>query len=143
MQGLTVEELRCFLSQQFSAYVRDPQIYIRPVAYRPIRVYVGGEVKRPGYYTLSGIQSVQENVTQSTLVTVDRGSTALGEQVTSTRSSMAGGSSSATFFQLSSTQSALQKVSRPIHNSAMFRLPVSALRGSVVAASAPILISSP
>ena len=34
--------------------MRDPQIYIRPVVYRPVRVYVGGEVKRPGYYTLSG-----------------------------------------------------------------------------------------
>jgi polysaccharide export outer membrane protein len=49
-----VEELRYFLTQQFSAYVRDPQIYVRPVRYRPIRVYVGGEVKRPWYYTLSG-----------------------------------------------------------------------------------------
>ena len=54
MEGLTVEELRTFLTQQFSTYVREPQVYVRPVAYRPIRVYVGGEVKRPGYYTLSG-----------------------------------------------------------------------------------------
>ena len=29
-------------------------MYVRPVTYRPIRIYVGGEVKRPGYYTLSG-----------------------------------------------------------------------------------------
>ena len=54
VEGLTVEELRSFLTQQFSTYVCDPQIYVRPVAYRPIRVYVGGEVRRPGYYTLSG-----------------------------------------------------------------------------------------
>ena len=53
VEGLTVEELRTFLTQQFGTYVRDPQVYVRPVAYRPIRVYVGGEVKRPGYYTLS------------------------------------------------------------------------------------------
>ena len=32
----------------------DPQVYVRPVTYRPIRIYVGGQVKRPGYYTLSG-----------------------------------------------------------------------------------------
>ena len=57
VEGLTVEELRNFLTRQFSAYVRNPQIYVRPVAYRPIRVYVGGEVKRPGYYTLTGVQS--------------------------------------------------------------------------------------
>ena len=54
VEGLTIEELRGFLTQQFKAYVRDPQVYVRPVAYRPIRIYVGGEVKRPGYYTLSG-----------------------------------------------------------------------------------------
>ena len=54
VEGLTIEELRYFLTRQFSAYVRDPQVYVRPVAYRPVRIYVGGEVRRPGYYTLSG-----------------------------------------------------------------------------------------
>lgn len=56
VEGLTIEELRDFLTQQFSTYVRDPQVYIRPVSYRPIRIYVGGEVRRPGYYTLAGIR---------------------------------------------------------------------------------------
>ena len=54
VEGPTVEALRYFPTQQFSTYVRDPQVYVRPVVYRPIRIYVGGEVKRPGYYTLSG-----------------------------------------------------------------------------------------
>ena len=54
VEGLTVEELRYFLTQQYGFYVRAPQVYVRPVAYRPIRVYVGGEVKRPWSYTLSG-----------------------------------------------------------------------------------------
>jgi polysaccharide export outer membrane protein len=58
VEGLTVEELRYFLTQQFSAYVREPQVFVSPAAYRPIRVYVGGEVARPGYYYLSGIQSL-------------------------------------------------------------------------------------
>lgn len=54
VEGMTIEELRSFLSEQFSAYVHNPQVYVRPVIYRPIRIYVGGEVRRPGYYTLSG-----------------------------------------------------------------------------------------
>ena len=58
VEGLTVEELRYFLTEQFKRYVRQPEIYIRPVGYRPIRIYVGGEVKRPGYYTLSGAQEL-------------------------------------------------------------------------------------
>ncbi|TCD57601.1 polysaccharide export periplasmic protein [Synechococcus sp. BS56D] len=57
VEGLTVEELRYFLTQQFSAYVRDPQVFVSPAAYRPIRVYIGGEVFRPGYYYLSGQQA--------------------------------------------------------------------------------------
>ena len=40
-EGLTIDELRRFLTQQFKTYVRDPQVYVRPVAYRPIRIYVG------------------------------------------------------------------------------------------------------
>jgi len=56
VEGLTVEELRYFLTQQFKAYVKNPELYIRPVGYRPVRIYVGGEVRRPGYYTLSGNQ---------------------------------------------------------------------------------------
>ena len=43
VEGLTVEELRALLTEQFRAYVIDPQVYVRPVAYRPIRVYVGGK----------------------------------------------------------------------------------------------------
>jgi len=53
--GLTIETLRSFLTQQYTALVKRPRLYVRPVAYRPIRVYVGGEVKRPGYYQLSGV----------------------------------------------------------------------------------------
>ena len=49
VEAHTVEELRLFLTEQFRLYVREPEIYLRPVRYRPIRIYVGGEVRRPGY----------------------------------------------------------------------------------------------
>jgi polysaccharide export outer membrane protein len=52
--------LRYFLTQQFKAYVKNPQLYVRPVGYRPIRIYVGGEVRRPGYYTLRGLEVVAD-----------------------------------------------------------------------------------
>ena len=65
VEGLTVEELRYFLTEQFKAYVKDPQLYIKPVAYRAVRVYVGGEITRPGYYMLSGAQSIQEQISIS------------------------------------------------------------------------------
>jgi len=68
--GLTIEELRSFLTQQFSSFVKRPRLYVRPIGYRPIRVFVGGEVKRPGYYQLSGAnfnlqQSLQQQASSS------------------------------------------------------------------------------
>ncbi len=65
VEGLTVEELRYFLTQQFKAYVKNPQLYVRPVGYRPIRIYVGGEVRRPGYYTLRGLDRTSETTQQT------------------------------------------------------------------------------
>ena len=58
IKGFTVDELRIFLEHKYSSYIRDPDVYIRLVVYRPIRVYVGGEVKRPGYYTLRNSSNV-------------------------------------------------------------------------------------
>jgi len=58
VEGLTLEELRFFLINQFKTFVKNPQIYIKPTSYRPIRIYVGGEVRRPGYYTLRGIDTL-------------------------------------------------------------------------------------
>ena len=59
VEGLTLEELRHYLTREFSAYVRDPQVFVSPAAYRPIRVYIGGEVARPGYYYLTGTQGIE------------------------------------------------------------------------------------
>ena len=70
VEGLTVEELRYFLTQQFSAYVRDPQVFVSPAAYRPIRVYIGGEVARPGYYYLSGQQEIPQSGSSSVDISV-------------------------------------------------------------------------
>ena len=54
VEGLTLEDLRSLLTDKFGEYVVDPQVFVSPAAYRPIRIYVGGEVQRPGYYFLSG-----------------------------------------------------------------------------------------
>ena len=97
VEGLTIEEVRGFLTQQFKTYVRDPQVYVRPVAYRPIRIYVGGEVKRPGYYTLTGVQSTTEDVISASASNFDDKSAGLSSGATK-RTSVTGGSSSATLF---------------------------------------------
>jgi len=69
VEGLTVEELRYFITDQFKTYVKQPQVYVRPVGYRAVRVYVGGEIGRPGYYMLSGSQVLEDelNIEESRL----------------------------------------------------------------------------
>ena len=59
VEGLTIEELRETLAKQFLTYVRQPEVFITPIGYRAVRVYVGGEVAKPGYYTVSGSETVE------------------------------------------------------------------------------------
>ena len=53
--------------------------FCQPVTYRPIRVYVGGEVKRQGYYTLQLFKNFEDftnnanKLVDSTLRVVKRG----------------------------------------------------------------------
>ena len=53
VEGLTIEEVTVLLNEHFRTYIREPDVFITPVSYRPIRIYVGGEVAHPGYYTFS------------------------------------------------------------------------------------------
>ncbi|WP_255021396.1 polysaccharide biosynthesis/export family protein [Cyanobium sp. L1E-Cus] len=94
VEGLTVEELRYFLTEQFKRYVRQPEIYIRPVGFRPIRIYVGGEVKRPGYYTLSGAQELGSVSSEADAAIRASGGDQLNSRPDSTSSPGSGTSSS-------------------------------------------------
>lgn len=96
VEGLTIEELRFFVTEQLRGYVIEPELYVRPIGYRPIRVYIGGEVKRPGYYTLSGAQSEKSNDQTGNISAVENNSMAL--QNVNNSSSISGGSSSSTLF---------------------------------------------
>ena len=64
-EGYSVDELRTMLKKEYELYLKKPEIFIRPVSYRPIRVYVGGEVSRPGFYTLSGIINSKKNISSN------------------------------------------------------------------------------
>jgi polysaccharide export outer membrane protein len=105
VEGLTLEELRYFLTQQFKAYVKNPQVYLRPVGYRPIRIYVGGEVRLPGYYTLSGVQVpyVQQQPDLDQDLSPGSNTNGLGARQSASRrfinqQGLSGGSSSSTLF---------------------------------------------
>ena len=65
VEGYTIDELRKRLTKKYTKYLKNPEIFIRPISYRPVRVYIGGEVGRPGFYTLSGILNTRENISSS------------------------------------------------------------------------------
>lgn len=63
VEGMSIKELTQFLEQEFSKYVHEPQVFVNVATFRAIRVYIGGEVARPGYYYLSGEQSLMNQIT--------------------------------------------------------------------------------
>ena len=52
MQGLTLEEASNLLTQEYARYVKDPDVTLRLITARPLRIAVSGEVYRPGSYTM-------------------------------------------------------------------------------------------
>lgn len=64
-EGLTVDELREELVAQFEKYIFNPEIDVLVAGYRVVRIFVKGEVARPGFYTFKGFNnSSQEQMTE-------------------------------------------------------------------------------
>ena len=61
---LTINELNKLLNNLFSQYVFRPEAEVRIKGYRPVRVYVKGEVENPGLYTLPGSFLIENNFNQ-------------------------------------------------------------------------------
>ena len=57
VSGYTIKQLKQALTEKYKEFLLNPDIGISIVTYRPIRIFIGGEVSRPGYYTLSNYQN--------------------------------------------------------------------------------------
>ena len=53
--GMTVPELRHVLTRELGTYIMNPQLDVRVVGYRSQKVYVVGEVQKPGVLPLTDI----------------------------------------------------------------------------------------
>lgn len=60
--GLTVAQFRTELAQRFSKYLLNPQITVNVVKLGTTRVYVLGEIQKPGLYELSKGHSVLDAI---------------------------------------------------------------------------------
>ena len=54
IEGLTTLELKNILNEEYKKYIKTPNVKIKINKYRPIKIYVKGEVNFPGLYMLKG-----------------------------------------------------------------------------------------
>jgi len=65
IEGLTIDELTNLLNRKFKEFVIDPNISVEIVQYRPISIFINGEVVRPGRYLMGGKEIKNFNVDES------------------------------------------------------------------------------
>ena len=61
IEGLTIKELTKLLNEEYSKYVINPKVEIRIEKFRPISVYIDGEVESPGQYIINGAFTLGNN----------------------------------------------------------------------------------
>ncbi len=54
VSGLSLNELNLLLDKAFKKFVKFPSVEVSILTYRPVRVFVQGEVENPGFLTLQG-----------------------------------------------------------------------------------------
>ena len=69
VSGLTVNELNNILNKAYQKFVKYPDVEVTLQAYRPIRVFVEGEVESPGLQTLEGSISISRSLSKFTDIT--------------------------------------------------------------------------
>ncbi len=52
VEGLTLDELDKALTEKYKSILIDPNIVLRIASYRPIKIFIRGEIATPGYYVL-------------------------------------------------------------------------------------------
>ena len=65
VQDMTIDEIYLLLNKKYSSVLNNPNIFISVKKYRPVQIFIKGEVKRPGLYTLLG--TVDAELSQDSL----------------------------------------------------------------------------
>ena len=70
-EGLTIEELEQELNKEYENFIIDPNITINIIRYRPIKVYLSGEVKNPGLYNFKNGSKSSSQYSQNKVTLFD------------------------------------------------------------------------
>ena len=65
IEGLTVTDLVSALNQRYKDFIKRPNLRVVVSEYRPLRVYIEGEIQNPGLYTLSGSKYPKNNTAEN------------------------------------------------------------------------------
>lgn len=61
VKGLTSAELVNLLNKAYEEYINFPDVELSISSYRPIRVFLEGEIRNPGLFTMLGAMTINEN----------------------------------------------------------------------------------
>ncbi len=61
VRGLTIKELNEVLNKRYLEFIKYPNLEVRVTSYRPVKIYVDGEVESPGLQTLKGSLSLNDD----------------------------------------------------------------------------------
>ena len=65
VRGLSIKELRDLLEKRYTEFLFNPEIYIRITRFKPIKVAVRGEVRRPGFIYFKGFTPSNEYILEN------------------------------------------------------------------------------
>ena len=68
VEGLTITELTELLNEAYSDYVKEPNVNLEIIEYKPVNLFIEGEVANPGNYSLPNNDS---NILKSDAQTTD------------------------------------------------------------------------
>ena len=63
--GLTTTELEEILNKRFKEFVLQPECEVMVVKYRPVKIFIRGEIENPGYYVLNSNLQVADEISDN------------------------------------------------------------------------------
>jgi len=74
VEGLTLKELEGLLNKAYKNILRNPRVIVKISNYRPLRVFIDGEVENPGLYSVPGRSNYSEASRDKSILEAIRGS---------------------------------------------------------------------
>ncbi len=65
VRGLTIQELKTLLEKRYEEFIISPEVYIRIIRFKPVRIGISGEVRKAGLYKLDPFTTASETISNS------------------------------------------------------------------------------